>query len=226
MASPQVVSPAMVAQQQSWILQQFNGTTYSPNAMDVQHEPLYDTLVFDDGAQIPNNTQFFTNPANKTLAQTNVTTAKRLDAPEAFAVMGIGLRVAEDVLLADLIAFFGSAGASASGGTSSVSNETAYALEFWIGQKEYNRAPVWFYNVGSGADGFSVVSGQSAITNGRPGKGDRHELAINIVIDNQASFYGQLVSATSLLTLTAAASGGTGITLVLILDGLHARGVQ
>jgi hypothetical protein len=51
-----------------------------------------------------------------------------------------------------------------------------------------------------------------------------HELAINIVIDNQASFYGQLNGVAT--ALTASGSGGTGATLIMLLDGLHARGVQ
>ena len=65
---------------------------------------------------------------------------------------------------------------------------------------------------------------QIAYTNGWPGKAERHMLAINIVIDNQASFFGQLVGTQTALTATG--SGGTGATLIMLLDGLHARGVQ
>jgi hypothetical protein len=198
---------SLSSEQQSWIYQQFNGTTYQPNAMDVQHEPLYDTLTVAAAGSIPNLTQFFTNPAGKTLNQTNVTTAKRLDAPEAFAVMGIKLFVAENVLLADLITFANS-----------------FALEFWIGQKYYNRAPIRFYNSGGGISGFFTVSGTSMFTNGTPGRNAGHELAINIVIDNQASFYGQLNGVAQTLATTNA--GGTGLVAVMLLDGLHARGVQ
>lgn len=201
---------AMSSDQQSWIFNQFNGTTFQPNAMDVQHEPLYDTSATSAGGTVANLTQFFTNPAGKTLAQTNVTTAKRLDAPEAFAAMGIRFYVHPTILLADLTNIFGPV--------------TGFALEFWIGQKYYNRGPLWHYNQGGGISGFSDVAGTSAYTNGATGRIHMHELAINIVIDNQASFYGQLNG--SPVVLTASGSGGTGATLMMLLDGLHARGVQ
>ena len=203
----QVLAP----EQQAWIGQQFNGTTYQPNAMDVQHEPLYDTLNTAAGGTIANLSSFFTNPSGKTLAQTNVTTAKRLDAPEAFAVKGIRLRVVESVLLADFIAL--------------MNPQTGYVLEFWIGQKYYNRGPLWYYNNGGGVSGLAGTA-NTAYTNGRTGEQDAHVLAINIVIDNQASFFGQLVGAATALTLTTASNGGTGMVLQMLLDGLHARGVQ
>lgn len=201
---------SLTTDQQNWIFQQFNGTTYVPNNMDVQHEPLYDENTFIAGAVIPNLSQFFTSPAGKTLAQTNVTTAKKLDAPEAFTVMGINFKVREDILLADFILITDGA--------------TGFCLEFWIGQKSYNRAPLWFYVNGGGITGLDNISGSSALTNGRTGKNDRHTLAINIVVDNQASFYGQLNGTP--VTLTAGGSGGTGAGLMMLLDGLHARGVQ
>ena len=53
----------------AWITGQFSGSTYMPNNMDVQHEPLYDTLwnpntgaPYAAGATIPNLAQFFTAP--------------------------------------------------------------------------------------------------------------------------------------------------------------------
>lgn len=201
---------------QSWMINQFQGTTYQPNAMDVQHEPLYDrswnpatSAPWAAGATIPINTQFFVtgNSTGKTLADTNVQTAKKLDAPEAFAIMGIGFRYAENSLLADVI---------------TISN--SFALETWIGQKSYNRAPLSWYVPGGGVSGFSGVSNAVALTNGRTGRNDRHELAVNIIIDNQASFYGQLVG--TAVTLTAGGSGGTGFNMMMQFDGLHARGVQ
>lgn len=198
----------------AWITGQFSGSTYMPNNMDVQHEPLYDTLwnpntdaPYAAGATIPNLSQFFTAPTSKTLAQTNVTTAKRLDAPEAFAVMGIRLRFAEDILIADALQLYNN-----------------FCLEFWIGQKSYNRAPLWFFCVGGGLAGFTGVATVTAATNGVPGRNAMHALQINIVVDNQASFFGQLDG--SNVTLTAASAGGTGANIMMLLDGLHARGVQ
>lgn len=198
---------ALSTDQQTWIYNQFNGTTYQANSMDVQHEPLYDTITTAAAGTIANLTQFFTNPNGKTLNQTNVTTAKKLDAPEAFTVMGIRFFVQPNILLADLITI-----------------EANFVLEFWIGQKYYNRGPLWHYNGGGGISGATTVSGTSFYTNGATGRIHMHELAINIVIDNQASFYGQLNGVATVLT--AGTSGGTGATLVMLLDGLHARGVQ
>ena len=198
----------------AWITGQFSGSTYMPNNMDVQHEPLYDTLFnsltgapFIAGATIPNLAQFFTAPTGKTLAQTNVTTAKRLDAPEAFAVMGIRLRFTENILIADALALYKS-----------------FCLEFWIGQKSYTRAPLWFYCSGGGLSGFTAVATSQGVTNGVPGRNAMHALQINIVVDNQASFFGQLDG--SPVLLATASNGGTGATLMMLLDGLHARGVQ
>ncbi len=202
--------PTMTTDQQSWIFQQFNGTTYVPNSMDVQHEPLYDENTFAAGATIPVPSQWFTTPAGKTIAQTNVTTHKKLDAPQAFTVMGINWFVRSNILLADLVTILDGA--------------TGFCSEFWIGEKSYNRAPLWYYNPGGGISGIDIQSGASALTNGRQGKNDRHTLAINIVIDNQASFYGQLTG--TAVVLTASGSGGTGAGLMMLLEGLHARGVQ
>lgn len=211
---PQVVGGADAMDLANWIQNQFSGTTYQPNAMDVQHEPLYDrswnsvtNAPWAAGATIPINTQFFVtgNSTGKTLADTNVQTAKRLDAPQAFAVMGIGLWFASNILLADLNTILQS-----------------FALELWIGEKPYNRAPLIFYNAGGGVWGFS--SSSTALVNGQPGKDHRHLLGINIVIDNQASFYCQLVGTG--VTLTTSTNGGTGCNMQVILDGLHARGVQ
>lgn len=217
MPAPQFVDPtgaqeAAFNQQRAWIQGQFNGVTYMPNNMDVQHEPLYDTLNFSAGAQIPNNSTFFTAPTGKTYAQTNVKEASKLQAPQAMSVKGIGFFVVPTILLADLTAI--------------LNPQTGYALEFWIGEKSYNRAPLWFYVPGGGISGFTSQTDTSFYNNGMVGRNERHLLAINIIIDNQASFYGNLVSAATAYTLTAAGSGGTGATFMMVLDGLHARGVQ
>jgi hypothetical protein len=81
------------------------------------------------------------------------------------------------------------------------------------------------YNPGGGI--FAAITNTSATiyNNGTPGRNAMHVLAINVVIDNQASFYAQL-NCPSSITLTAANAGGTGITSQLVLDGLYARGVQ
>jgi hypothetical protein len=203
--------PQMLDQSQvSFIQSQFNGTTYQPNSMDVQSEPLYDEITTAAGATLTpgiSGSQFFANPTGKNYAQTNVLEARKLPAPEAFAVMGIKFYPTPNILLADWTAI-----------------GSNFALEFWIGQKWYNRAPCQFYNAGLGTSGFTTYSSNSFITNGLPGRGHAHSLEINIIVDNQASFYGNLSGTAT--TMTASASGGTGSTIYMLLDGLHARGVQ
>ena len=202
----------MVPDQRSMIQAQFTGVTFQPNAIDVQDEPLYDTNTFAAGATIANQTSFFQSPAGKTQAQTNVKESGRLPAPQAMAVKGIRFRVVESVLLADFIAL--------------MNPQTGYVLDFVVGEKSYNRGPLWYYNNGGGVSGFATATDTNAYTNGRTGQPAAHLLAINIVIDNQASFFAQLFGAATALTLTVADDGGTGLTMQLLLAGFHARGVQ
>ena len=76
--------------QQQMIVDSFQSDTYVQNRMDVQHEPLWDTVVFAAAATITENTSsFYTNvgPASgKTLAATNLTQNSELPAPEAFSI--------------------------------------------------------------------------------------------------------------------------------------------
>lgn len=202
---------ASVTAQQQYIMNEFNGQTYEPNRMDVQDTPIYDTITYAAGAAIStSNSQFFVTVNTKTLAQTNVQNSKKLDAPEAFTIKAYRFQWQQDVLLADLYAILmGSGGA---------------VLEFVIGNKVYQRGPLWIYNPGGGIQAFTTRSTASLYNNGMPGRAEMNRIAINVVIDNQASFYAQMQ--TTGITLTAGASGGTGFTAQLVLSGLYARGVQ
>ena len=196
--------------QAAQIFQAFLGTTYQPNAMDVQHEPLYDTLTLAAGTNVLSANQsqaFFANPSGKTINQTNVQKPKQLDAPEAFAVMCIQLHIDENILLADFLGLLDN-----------------FCLEFYIGQKSYNRAPLWYYNAGGGISGYFTTGGTSVLNNGTTGSNNKNPREINIVIDNQASFYGIFDGVQ--YSLVAAGSGGTGLKAMMLLDGYHARGVQ
>lgn len=210
MSASAMAVPSLTPQQQM-IMNEFNGQTYEPNRMDVQDTPLYDTVAFAASATITTATsQYFVNTQNKTLAQTNVSNSKKLDAPEAFTIKSYGLYWQQDVLLADLYAILlGSGGA---------------VLEFYIGNKVYQRGPLWLYNPGGGPQPFSTQSAFHFINNGMPGRNEMNRIAINVVIDNQASFYAQLN--TTGIALTSSANGGTGFTSQLVLRGLYARGVQ
>lgn len=196
--------------QAAGIFAAFTGVTYQPNSMDVQHEPLYDTLTVAAGSAVTSASQaqwFFANPSGKTINLTNVQKPQQLPAPEAFAIFGISIKVNENILLADFLALQGN-----------------LDLSFIIGQKSYNRGPLWYYTAGGGISGYFTTGGTSVLQNGVAAISASNPREINIVIDNQASFYAQLEGAT--ITLTAGASGGTGMAMVCLLDGLHARGVQ
>lgn len=201
----------MLTPQQQFIMNEFNGQTYEPNRMDVQDIPLYDTVVFASGATITiQNSQLFVNVQGKSIAQTNVQNSKKLDAPEAFTVKSYRFYWRQDILLADLYAIL-----TGSGGA---------VLEFYIGNKVYQRGPLWLFNAGGGPVLFTTASATQMINNGMQGRSEMNRVAINVVIDNQASFFAQLN--TTGITLTAGASGGTGFTYQLLLSGLYARGVQ
>jgi hypothetical protein len=200
---------------QNMIVDAFQSETYVNNRMDVQHTPLYDTFVLTNGAPPAStlstlSSALFTNvgPASgKTLAATNLTQSQKLPAPEAFSIFGFRLRWSENILLADLLTVL-----------------NGFAFEFYLGQKVYQRAPLWYFGAGGGISGIATATAFTVLNNGWPARESMHKLAIPIVIENQMTFYAQLQGTTVNLTLLAA--GGTGLTLVALLDGLYARGVQ
>jgi hypothetical protein len=201
----------LLTPQQAYILNEFNGQTYEPNRMDVQDTPLYDTVSFAAGATITTSASYlFVNVQGKTPAQTNVQNSKKLDAPEAFTIKSYRFYWRQDVILADLYAIL-----SGSGGS---------VLQFIIGNKVYQQGPLWLYNPGGGPNPFFTTTSTSFINNGMTGRSEMNKIAINVVIDNQASFFAQLN--TTGITLTTSANGGTGFTYQLVLSGLYARGVQ
>lgn len=211
--------------QQAMILDAFNTETYVANKVDVQHEPIWDTVAWSNGTSYPigwtgpsngavvttSTSQWFVNVGSSSgkvqYAQTSLGTSKKLDAPEAFAIFGIRLRFNENIHYTDLETILNN-----------------FGLQFIIGNKAYNTGPLWFYQAGGGISGFSSNTNVQFLTNGVPGREGMHKLAIPIVIENQASFYAQLVG--NNYTTVLAANGGNGVLATLLLDGLHARGVQ
>lgn len=208
----QQAAPIMMTPQQQMIVDSFNSEVYVKNRMDIQNTPLYDTVSLAASASITvNATAFFTNvgaQSNKSIGLTNMQQSQKLPAPEAFSILGFRFRFAENILLADILTLY-----------------NTQVFEFYLGQKYYQRAPLWFYGAAGGVSGFSNVSSTSVYTNGWPSRDSMHKLAITVVIENQMSFYGQL-NGTAGQTLTATGSGGTGAYMVVLLDGLYARGVQ
>lgn len=216
-----------MTEQQNMIFRSFDSETFVRDRMDVQHTPIYDTIRINAGGVVnQTTTSFFTavGPASaKTLAQTNMTQASRLPAPEAFAIFGFRLKWNEDILDTDLIQLLGNSGVAAN-----VPDGTApaggFCLEFSIGQKVYQRAPLWYFAAGGGISGFTTQTADQSYSNGVPGREGMHKLAIPLVIENQATFEAHLVG--TAVTLAAnAVFGGRGLTLTLLLDGLYARGV-
>lgn len=195
----------MQSSQQS-IINAFNSQTYVKSQMDVQHTPLYDTITLAAATAVNQTTgAFFTNvgtQSGKTLAQTNLGSNKELQAPEAFSVFAIRFRWSENASITDVVAIV-----------------NGFALQFWIGNKWYNLAPLWHYNAGGGIYMPSVVS-----SNGLPTRDGMHKLAIPIVIENKAQFYAVLQG--NAYTLSSTNAGGTGFIGQVLLDGLYARGVQ
>lgn len=197
--------------QQQMIIDAFNSEVYISNRMDVQHTPLYDTVTIAAAGAVNNlTTAFFTNvgPASaKTLAQTNMAQSQRLPAPEAFSIFGFRFRIGENILLADMITLM-----------------NGFCLEFYLGQKCYQRAPLWYFAPGGGITGQSTLAATAIWSNGTVQRESMHKLAIPIVIENQMTFFANFQG--TAVALTAAGGGGTGATLVLLCDGLYARGVQ
>lgn len=194
--------------QQQMIIDAFNSEVYVNNRMDVQHTPLYDTVSLNAGSSVTILTSaLFTNvgaSSGKTLALTNLTQSQKLAAPEAFSIFSFRLRYAENISLLDIYNLL-----------------DGFCFEFYLGQKPYQRGPIWYYNAGGGIFAALTNSTTSILNNGNPGRDSMHKLAVPIVIENQMTFYGQLNG--NSYTLNA---NGTGLFLVCLLDGLYARGVQ
>ncbi len=203
---------AMLTPQQSMILDAFQSDVYVQGKVDVQNEPLYDTITVALAATLNENASaLFTNvgPASgKTLGQTNMSQSRRLPAPEAFSVLGIRLYWNEDVAVADILAIAGNTG-------------TGFAFEFFLGQKCYNRGPLWYYAAGGGIVNTNAnAAALGLFLNGNANRSDMHKLAIPLVIENQGEFFARLTGNAYVIT------GATGFILMCLLDGLHARGVQ
>lgn len=200
-----------MTQSQATIMEAFMSKHYVPNQMAVQHTPLYDTVTIAAGGAVNQTTgSWFTNvgPASgKTLAQTNLRLVSQLAAPQAFAIFGVRIRWSENILLADLISIL-----------------NGFALNFVLGDRAVQVAPIWYFPAGGGIDGFTTLNATSVYTNGNPTREAMHKLAIPIVIESVMNFAADLQG--NAFTLAAAGAGGTGLTLQLLLDGLYAKGVE
>lgn len=203
---------AILPPQDAMILEAFQSDVYVEGKVDVQNEPIYDTFALAQAAVLnENSSALFTavGPAAlKPLGQTNLTQSRRLPAPEAFSVLGIRLYWNEDVGLADILVIAGN-------------TALCFAFEFFLGQKCYNRGPLWYYAAGGGFVNYAPTAAPAAqYLNGTPDRNGMHKLAIPLVIENQGEFYARLTGAAYPI------AGATGFNLMCLLDGFHARGVQ
>jgi len=203
---------AILPPQDAMILEAFQSDVYVEGKVDVQNEPIYDTIALAQAAVLnENSSSLFTavGPAAlKPLGQTNLTQSRRLPAPEAFSVLGIRLYWNEDVAIADILVIAGNTALS-------------FAFEFYLGQKCYNRGPLWYYAAGGGIVNTNANAAALGLyLNGDADRNGMHKLAIPLVIENQGEFYARLTGAAYAIT------GATGFNLMCLLDGFHARGVQ
>jgi hypothetical protein len=202
----------MNQQMQALVQSAFDVEIYNPAAVDVQQTPLYDKVtIAASGAVSEDTMQWFTSPTGKNYSATNVTNPKRLASPETFSVQSIRLYIAPTILLLD-----------------ATNLQNGFAFQLFLGQKYYSRAPIWFYNQGGGIAGMPATTATSttitAWTNGLPTREAILPLNIPLTIGNQMEFWANLTG--TAITATAAASGGTGIIMMCMLDGYYARGIQ
>jgi len=198
-----------ITQQQAYIINSFRGQIYISDQLDVQDTPLYDTITKTAGQSISNADQWWANinGSGKSIAQTNMTNNKVLEAPEAFAVFSVQVGWSEDMLRSDLTALL---------------NGSAYQL--WLGKKAYQVRNIRNFPPGSGIAGFSSRTAESVYTHGFPSKGSLQLIDVKIVIANQMSFYAYLDGfSTGSQTFSA---NGVGAILINQFGGLYARGVQ
>lgn len=207
-----MAQPTNLALQQV-LLQAFNVRVYDETQTDVQQTPVYDTVTIAASGTLSTQTsQWFVNvggSSSKNYSKTNMGTPKRLAAPETFSVQSIRLKFSELITLADFVAI-----------------QNGFAFEFWIGQKVYQRCPIWMLAAGGGIVGTGTSTTVAATTitawtNGVPASNATLTLNLPLVLGNQVDFYAQLAGDTQTLS-----AGGTGAIMQCVLEGYYSRGIQ
>jgi hypothetical protein len=198
----------MANSQQMFVMNAFRGQPYLVDQLDVQDEPLYDTLTFNPGDTITVNTaQWFTSvgpQSNKSLVQTNLTETRHLVAPEAFSVFGIRLLPNENILGSDWENIL-----------------QGFIFQFWFNSKAFNTGGIRHYAAGMGTYAVTTRTAESWYSNGFPSLSSGHLLQLPLVITNLLSFYAALFGNNYQLN-----AAGTGLVFICELVGLHARAVM
>lgn len=193
------------SQQQNMIMEAFRAEEYIKDQMDVQAEPVYDTITLaaaDIIAQGGTNAQFFKNIQNKTLNITNMTESGQLMNPEALAIFAYRFYLDPRNSVLD-----------------SESVLAGFAFQFTMGRKPYQTIPLWMIPQGGGLD-LQGCCDSCIVHNGRPTKEAIRPIAITLVLEQGVNFVGDLIGP----NYTIDAPGG--FIMQANLDGLHARGIQ
>jgi hypothetical protein len=186
------------------IMEAFRAEEYIKDQMDVQAEPIYDTVTVAQGvaiAQGSTTAQFFKNIQNKTLNLTNMTESGQLMNPEALAIFAYRYYIDPRNAVID------------------AENVMAgFAFVFTMGRKPYQTIPLWQIPQGGGLD--LMGTGSTVIHNGRPTKEAIRPIAITLVLEQGVNFVGDLIGPNYTIY------SSFGFINMMNLDGLHARGIQ
>lgn len=194
------------SQQQSMIMEAFRAEEYIKDQMDVQAEPIYDTIslnLADIIAQGGTNAQFFRNIANKTLNLTNMTEQGQLMNPEALAIFAYRFYLDPRNSVVD-----------------SEEVLAGFAFQFTMGRKPYQTIPLWMIPQGGGLDVQGCCGDDTVVHNGRPTKEAIRPIAITLVLEQGVNFVGDLIGPNYTIDSV------DGFIMQANLDGLHARGIQ
>jgi hypothetical protein len=192
------------SQQQQMIMEAFRAEEYIKDQMDVQAEPVYDTLSEVAGAIIAQGSttaQFFKNIQNKTLNLTNMTESGQLMNPEALAIFAYRYYLDPRNSVEDCEAVL-----------------AGFAFQFTMGRKPYQTAPLWMLPQGGGLD-LQGGDCDCIVHNGRPTKEAIRPIAITLVLEQGVNFVADLIGPNYTIV-------GDRFIHQVNLDGLHARGIQ
>jgi hypothetical protein len=193
------------SQQQNMIMEAFRAEEYIKDQMDVQAEPIYDTITLNSAdtiAQGSTTAQYFKNIQNKTLNLTNMTESGQLMNPEALAIFAYRFYLDPRNSILDC------------------ENVLAgFAFVFTMGRKPYQTIPLWMIPQGGGLDTQGCCDG-CIVHNGRPTKEAIRPIAITLVLEQGVNFVADLIGPNYTIDSTS------GFISQVNLDGLHARGIQ
>jgi hypothetical protein len=168
------LSPALQAlvNQASYPAQYAAYDTQFPGSKEVIGWSWYDTLTYTSA--VTNTLTFFTQINAKTLAQTNMTIAGQLAAPQAFFLRAIRIKP----IIPPFSSAIAAPPANQAGALSDMLNLiTQGVAQLTVGQKIYGQWPIWELPGGGGL--FSNITGSAA---------DTMQYASNGIVDPRAVY--------------------------------------